>query len=63
MSGECDKCGEHAVECGCSRRWYETEEGKQQLLDIINKKFSFGKDGTIYCRECKNESIACVCNL
>lgn len=43
------------------KNWHETEEGKQQLLEIVNEKFSFGKDGTIYCRECKNESVACVC--
>ena len=59
MSGECDKCGEHSLECACD--WNKTEKGKQQLLDIINDKFSFGKDGTIYCLECKNESVACVC--
>lgn len=59
MSGECEKCGEHALECGC--HWSQTEKGKKQLLDIINEKFSFKKDGAIYCRECKNESVACVC--
>lgn len=41
--------------------WYKTEEGKQQLLEIVNEKLSFGKDGTLYCGECKNESVACVC--
>jgi len=44
-----------------NKPWYETEEGKKQLLEIINEKFSFGKDGAIYCRECKNECVACVC--
>lgn len=38
-----------------------TEEKKQALLEAINERFSFSKDGSIYCRECKNESVACVC--
>ena len=28
--------------------WNETEEGKRQLIDIINKKFKFHKDGSIH---------------
>lgn len=43
--------------------WYETSEGKQQLLDIINRGFIFDKEGNAYCRECKNETVACVCIL
>lgn len=43
------------------KNWHETEKGKQQLLEIINEKFSFEKDGTVCCRECKNESVACMC--
>ncbi len=43
------------------KNWYQTEEGKQEFLDQLNHKFSFDTDGNIYCRECKNETIACVC--
>lgn len=43
------------------KHWHETEEGKKQFLDMLNSVFSFAKDGTIYCRECKNESVACMC--
>jgi hypothetical protein len=67
MSGECDKCGEHCLDCKCpvirERKWiskaeakemfpesitpwHETEEGKQQLLDILNETFWFQPDGT-----------------
>ena len=59
MSGECDKCFEHCLDCKC--HWSQTEEGKKRLLDILNAKFIFSKDGTLYCRECKNEPVACVC--
>lgn len=46
--------------------WYDTEHGKQQLLDIINGKFAFMQNGRIipreeFCEECKNEHVACVC--
>lgn len=59
MRGECDKCGEHCLDCRC--HWSQTKKGKKQLLDIVNEKYSFDNDGTIYCRECKNESVDCVC--
>lgn len=66
MSGECENCGEHIFECGCAKKWYETEEGKKQLLCIINEKFFFLPDGTAlrrdeFCSNCKNEMVACVC--
>lgn len=38
-----------------------TEEKKQEILEAINERFSFSKDGSVYCRECKNEPVACVC--
>lgn len=59
MSGECDKCGERCLDCRC--HWSETEIGNQQFLDIINENLFFSKEDTLYCRECKNESLACVC--
>lgn len=46
------------------KKWYETDEAKQrlvELVDMVNEKYSFGKDGTMYCRECKNDPVACVC--
>lgn len=66
MSGECDKCGEHALDCKCPSHWSETEEGMQQLLEILNETFWFHPDGNAVrkdesCPECKNELIACVC--
>jgi len=59
MSSECDKDR-------FERHWTETEEGKQQLLDILNETFWFEPDGRIirkdeFCYECKNELIGCVC--
>jgi hypothetical protein len=51
MIDKCGKCGENTLEDKC----------KQQFLNIIKEKFSFGKDGTIYCNECKNEIVACIC--
>ena len=46
----------------CETHWSETEEGKQQLLDILNETFWFQADGTAvrkdeFCSECKNELI------
>lgn len=48
------------------KHWSETEEGNKKLLEIINEKFLFDKDGNAFerekfCEECKNELIACVC--
>ncbi len=31
--------------------WWETEDGKRQLLDALNERFMFHKDGTIEDRE------------
>lgn len=59
MSDECDKCEEHCLDCKC--HWSETKEDKQQFLEIVKEKYSFDKNGNIYCRECKNEYVACVC--
>lgn len=43
------------------KHWSETEEGKKSFMDLINKKYLFDAQGNIYCRECKNETVACVC--
>lgn len=43
------------------KHWWETDEGKESLLGIINGLFTFDRLGNIYCRECKNETIDCVC--
>ena len=61
-----DKCSELALECECLSPWYETEEGKQQLLEILNETFWFHADGSVIrkdesCPNCKNELVACVC--
>lgn len=66
MSGKCDACGNHTLECiyiePCRENsWYETEEYKKQLLDSINEMFFFGIVGNMFCHVCKNEYIACVC--
>jgi hypothetical protein len=39
MSGECDKCGEHALECECLHR-----EIGFELLNIISEKFLIDRD-------------------
>lgn len=57
MSGECDKCGEHTLECKCLTHWSKTEEGKKLLLKEINDSFFFLKDGTVlrrdgFCEKC-----------
>lgn len=49
-----------------SSHWSQTEQGKKQLLNIVNEKFFFLKDGTPlrrdeFCDKCKNELVACVC--
>lgn len=44
-----------------SNHWSQTEEGKNHLLKLINQRCSFDREGNVFCRECKNESIACVC--
>ncbi len=66
MIDKCEKYGEHYLDCKCPSHWSETEEGKQQLLDILNETFWFHKDGKITrkdesCDVCKNELIFCVC--
>lgn len=37
MSGECEKCGEHAVDCKCpmimERKWISKEEAKEMWPD------------------------------
>lgn len=54
MSGECDDCGEHTLECLCEvireRKWTRKEEKEMSLEDN-------------FCHNCKNESVACVCML
>lgn len=47
MSDECDKCGEHALECGCNRKAFKNlpsnenpqffEDGKRIYLDLKKK--------------------------
>lgn len=47
MSGECDRCGEHAVECGCDRRAFQNlpgaenpqfvEDGRRIYLELKEK--------------------------
>lgn len=44
-----------------SNHWSKTEQGKNHLLKLINQRFSFDKEGHIYCLKCKNEPVACVC--
>jgi hypothetical protein len=49
-----------------NKPWYETKEGKQQLLDIVNEKFAFLPDGEMipreeFCKECKKERVVCAC--
>ena len=73
MSCEYERCWQEECICGrygsapvqdpfiATKPWHETESGKQQFLETVNSLFIFEKDGTIYCRECKNESVACVC--
>jgi len=65
----CGGCGDIRCCKGCDRcniYWNQPEEEKQRLLDVLNKKFMFHKDGTItrrdeFCANCKNELVACVC--
>lgn len=66
---KCAGCWQEESQCICGPFgtspvkdcWYETSESKDILLNIVKEKFLFGKDGTLYCRKCKNENIACVC--
>lgn len=47
MSGECEKCGEHALECGCERKSFQhlsgnqnpqfLEDGKRIYLELKKK--------------------------
>ena len=44
MSGECDKCGEHNLECGCDRKAFQhleddkfKEDGKRIFLEMRKK--------------------------
>lgn len=67
MSAECNKCGLDDIECKCyvyelEERIQMVEERLNALTEIVKHTSQYiRKDATIYCRECKNESIACVC--
>ena len=47
MSGECDDCGRHAIECQCEKKspCHEAEEGHRQLLNILNETYWFQPEG------------------
>lgn len=40
MSGDCDKCGEHCLDCKCNgfipRKWMDTEEAKKIFPSSAN---------------------------
>jgi hypothetical protein len=56
MSGECDKCGEHCLDCKCNSK----KLVHHPCPDYIKQFFSTVEIPK-YCPECKNEFVACVC--
>ncbi|MEN6512239.1 MAG: hypothetical protein ABFD00_10485 [Chloroherpetonaceae bacterium] len=59
MSGECDKCGEHTLECGCKRKAFlikEINEEKKSFEQLVEEKagcFEFAWNGYIHLyKEC-----------
>lgn len=76
MSGECDKCGEHALECECSKTIIVNGETafrhammpyKNALAGPIPHYVNqlFGKQcylsGPIVCKKCEKQPIDCEC--
>jgi len=71
MSDECDKCGEHALDCDCINIMIVPPEGTT-FKECIFCHNPFVYDGTSenclwceikdeFCQKCKNELVACVC--
>lgn len=63
MSGECEKCGKNASECGCKNIYYDTIEGDYaQSAQAWNKHFKEDKNKTNECRMygCKYLQTTCL---
>ncbi len=58
MSGECDKCGEHCLDCKCpiilERKWVSKEEAKEMFPASIGDPIHFDENAKIYCEVDEN---------
>ncbi len=56
MSGECDKCGEHALECGCEPLCRREESGREMIRELLEKKEKKSKLSNISKDNLKNHT-------
>lgn len=66
MSGECDKCGEHALECNCLSSTSDISKEVMAKLecDLLHEKFPFMIENIFYpqivwfCKICQSEKFS-----